>query len=71
MTQIMLASDVDKPTQKYGMWVMPYYPSDAVEDYMSTIQVEDGEFHVTATSSETGQEWEMNQDGDMTEAEED
>ncbi len=68
MTQIMLASDVDKPTQKYGMWVMPYYPSDAVEEYMSTIQVEDGNFHVTATSAETGQQWEMDQDGNMTEA---
>jgi len=71
MTQIMLASDVDKPTQKYGMWVMPYYPSDAVEKYISTIQVEDGNFHVTATSAETGKVWEMDQDGNLTEAAED
>jgi|SRR5690625_1468671 len=71
MTQIMLASDVDNPTQKYGMWVMPYYPSDAVEKYISTIQVEDGNFHVTATSAETGKVWEMDQDGNMTEAAED
>lgn len=68
MTQIMLASDVDQPTQKYGMWVMPYYPSDAVESYISTIQVNDGQFVVTATSAETGTQWEMDQDGNMSEA---
>lgn len=37
MTQIMLASDVDQPTQKYGMWVLPYKPSDAVEKFTKQI----------------------------------
>lgn len=67
-TQIMLASDVEQPTQKYGMWVMPYYPSDAVEKYISTIQIDDGKFVVTATSAETGKQWEMDQDGNLSEA---
>lgn len=67
-TQIMLASDVDNPTQKYGMWVMPYYPSEAVEKYISTIQVDGDKFYVTATSAETGKVWEMDQDGKLTEA---
>lgn len=71
LTQIMLASDVEKATQKYGMWVMPYYPSESVEKYISTIQIDDGKFHVTATSAETGKVWEMDQDGNMTEAAED
>lgn len=69
MDQIMLASDVEQPTQKYGMWVMPYFPSDATSDYISTIQISGGtDFQVTATSAETGVEWNMDQDGEMTEA---
>lgn len=67
MTQIMLASDVDQPTQKYGMWVMPYHPSEAVEKFMSTVQIDGGKFVVTATSAETGKEWQMDQDGALTE----
>lgn len=69
MTQIMLASDVDQATQKYGMWVMPYHPSDAVKKFISTIQIDGGKFVVTATSAETGKVWEMDQDGALTEAE--
>ncbi|MCF2707025.1 hypothetical protein I6E29_07070 [Arcanobacterium haemolyticum] len=68
MTQIMLASDVDQPTEKYGMWVMPYYPSDAVKKYTMSIQIEDGtKFVVTCVSAETEKTWEMDQDGNMTE----
>ena len=49
----MLASDVEDQTQKYGMWVMPYYPSDAVEEYISTVQIENGtDFQITATSAD-------------------
>lgn len=69
MTQIMLASDVDQPTQKYGMWVLPYYPSDAVEKFTKQIQIDGGtKFVVTAVSAETGKTWTMDQDGNMTEA---
>lgn len=67
ITQIMLASDVEQPTQKYGMWVMPYYPSEAVDSFISTVQVEDGNFVVTATSAESGKEWQMDQDGNLSE----
>ncbi len=66
-TQVMLASDVDQPTQKYGMWVMPYYPSDAVESYIMTVQVDGGKFHVEAVSAESGKTWRMDQDGNLTE----
>lgn len=69
MTQIMLASDVDQPTQKYGMWVLPYKPSDAVEKFTKQIQIEDGtKFVVTAVSADSGKTWNMDQDGNMTEA---
>ncbi|MDR1393425.1 MAG: hypothetical protein LBJ62_05605 [Bifidobacteriaceae bacterium] len=68
MEQIMLASDVDHPTQKYNLWVMPYYPSEAVTKYTMTIQIKDGkDFHVTAVSADTGKTWRMDQDGKMTE----
>lgn len=68
-TQIMLASDVTDPTQKYGMWVMPYAPDkEVVSKFISTIQVDGDKFFVTATSAETGKVWEMDQDGNMTEA---
>lgn len=67
-SQVMLASDVEKPTQKYGMWVLPYHPSDAVEKYTMQIEVENGNFVVTAVSAETGKTWTMDQDGNMEEA---
>lgn len=68
MTQIMLASDVEQPTQKYGMWVMPYYPSEAVESYTMSIQITNGtDFVVTAVSAESGKTWTMDQDGNMAE----
>ncbi|MFT3942913.1 MAG: hypothetical protein QM705_03705 [Ancrocorticia sp.] len=70
MTQVMLASDVDQPTQKYGMWVLPYKPSEAVEKFTKQIQITDGtKFVVTAVSAETGKSWSMDQDGAMAEAE--
>lgn len=66
-TQIMLASDVEQPTQKYGMWVMPYYPSEAVDSYIMTVQVDGGKFHVEAVSKDSGKTWRMDQDGNVTE----
>ncbi len=70
MTQVMLASDVDQPTQKYGMWVLPYKPSEAVEKFTKQIQIEDGtKFVVTAVSAETGKSWNMDQDGNLAEGE--
>ncbi|MDR2619880.1 MAG: hypothetical protein LBC29_01950 [Propionibacteriaceae bacterium] len=66
-TKIMLADDVEQPTQKYGMWVMPYYPSDAVKKFTMTIEVKDGKFVVTCISAATGKTWQMDQDEKMTE----
>ncbi|MDR1354812.1 MAG: hypothetical protein LBJ43_00810 [Propionibacteriaceae bacterium] len=69
MTQIMLASDVEQPTQKYGMWVMPYYPSDAIKKFTMTVPIKNGsEFFVTCISAATDKTWQMDQDGKMTEA---
>jgi hypothetical protein len=68
MTSVMLASDVDQPTQKYGMWVLPYHPSDAVKKFTMKIEITDGtDFAVSATSAETGKTWKMNQDGELSE----
>jgi hypothetical protein len=67
-TKIMLASDVEQPTQKYGMWVMPYYPSEAVEKFTMTIEIDNGDFVVECVSAATGKTWQMDQDGNMTEA---
>lgn len=67
MSQIMLASDVDRPTQKYGMWVMPYHPSEAVESYIQTVQLDGDQFHMQAVDAETGATWQMDQDGNVVE----
>lgn len=68
MTQIMIASDVDQPTQKYGMWVLPYKPSDAVKSFIQTIEIKNGtDFVVTAVSAESGKTWTMDQAGKMAE----
>lgn len=72
MQQIMLANDVDQPTQKYGMWVMPFAPDQAVvEKFISTIQIENGtDFQVELTSAATGKVWTMDQAGTLAEASE-
>lgn len=50
------------------MWVMPYYPSEAVESYTMSIQITNGtDFVVTAVSAESGKTWTMDQDGNMAE----
>lgn len=67
MTQIMLASDVDQPTQKYGMWVMPFYPSDAMKSFIMTVQIDGDKFHVEGVDAETETTWQMDQDGNLTE----
>ena len=68
MTQIMLASDVDRPTQKYGMWVLPFKPSDAVKKFTQTIEITNGtDFVVTAVSAETDKTWTMDQAENMAE----
>lgn len=65
--QIMLASDVKAPTVKYGMLVVPFTPSDAASRVTGTVAIEDGAFVIEADSEATGQTWQIDQDGTITE----
>lgn len=66
-SQIMLASDVKAPTVKYGMLVVPFTPSDAASRVTGTVAIEDGAFVIEADSEATGQTWQIDQDGTITE----
>lgn len=68
--QIMLASDVDAPTVKYGLLVVPYTYSDAAARVQGTISVTDGKYTIDADSAATGQTWQIDQDGSITEVSE-
>lgn len=65
--QIMLASDVSAPTVKYGLLVVPYSYSDAASRVQGTITITDGEYTIDADSAATGQTWQIDQDGTITE----
>lgn len=65
--QIMLASDVKAPTVKYGMLVVPFTPSEAASRVTGTVTIEDGAFVIEADSEATGQTWQIDQDGTITE----
>lgn len=65
--QVMLASDVDSPTVKYGLLVMPYTASDAASRVQGTITVDDGRFTIEADSASTDQTWQIDQDGNLSE----
>jgi len=62
-TQVMLAGDVGAPTEKYGLLVMPYVHSDAAERVTSTVNIDGGDFVIEAESAVTGQTWQIDQDG--------
>lgn len=66
--QIMLASDVEAPTVKYGLLVVPYVHSDAAARVQGTITIADGEFTIEAESAATGETWQIDQDGAITQA---
>ena len=66
--QIMLASDVKAPTVKYGMLVVPYTPSDAASRVQGTVTITDGAYTIEADSAASGQTWQIDQDGTITEA---
>lgn len=68
--QIMLASDVDAPTVKYGLLVVPYVASDAAEHVQGTITIDDGNYTIDAESAATGQTWQIDQDGTIAEVSE-
>lgn len=68
-TQVMLASDVDAPTQKYGLLVMPFAPSDAASRVTGTVNIDGGDFVIEADSAATGETWQIDQDGNISAAE--
>jgi hypothetical protein len=65
--QIMLASDVDSPTVKYGLLVVPYSFSDAASRVQGTVNITDGDYTIEADSAATDQTWQIDQDGAITE----
>lgn len=66
--QVMLAGDVKQPTEKYGMLVMPFVKSDAAKRVTGTVNIADGKYIVEAESADTGQTWQIDQDGNISEA---
>ncbi|WP_115727492.1 hypothetical protein [Actinomyces culturomici] len=69
LTQIYLASDVKKPTEKYGMLVVPYAYSEATEKLTTSIvKIESGpKFIIGAVAKESQKTWEIDQDGKISE----
>lgn len=65
--QIMLASDVQAPTVKYGLLVVPYSFSDAADRIQGTVTIDGGKFTIDGDSAETGLTWQIDQDGTITE----
>jgi len=61
--QIMLADDVPSPEMKYGLLVVPFFPSDAVARNTRTVSINNGNFEIEIVSVETGLSWFINQDG--------
>lgn len=68
--QIMLASDVSAPTVKYGLLVVPYTYSDAASRIQGTVNIDGGEYTIDGDSAATGQTWQIDQDGNITEVSE-
>lgn len=68
LTQIYLANDVDKPTEKYGMLVVPYHHSEATEKLTtSVVEIENGKYVIGAVALESQKTWLIDQDGNITE----
>ncbi|WP_062387309.1 hypothetical protein [Demequina iriomotensis] len=65
--QVMLASDVSAPTIKYGLMVMPFVATDAASRVTGTVTIDGGNFVIEADSAATGQTWQIDQDGTITE----
>ncbi len=65
--QIMLASDVQAPTVKYGLLVVPYTASDAASRIQGTVNIDGGKYTIDGDSAATGKTWQIDQDGTITE----
>ena len=63
--QIMLADDVPAPEMKYGLLVVPFFPSDLTRTHTRTVDISGGNFYVRITSAETGIIWTIDQDGNV------
>ncbi len=63
--QVMLASDVDAPTIKYGLMVMPFAETEAAARVTGTVTIDDGNFVIEAESAATGETWQIDQDGEI------
>ena len=64
--QIMLSDDVPGPEMKYGLLVVPFFPSDLVERNTRTVEISGGNFTIDVVSAETSITWTINQDGVIT-----
>lgn len=68
LTQIYLANDVDKPTEKYGMLVVPYDWSDETEKLTTSIvKIDNGKFVIGALAAGSQKEYQIDQDGKISE----
>lgn len=68
LPQVYLANDVDKPTEKYGMLVVPYDWSDSTEKLTTSIvKIDGGKFVIGALAKESQKEYQIDQDGTITE----
>lgn len=67
--QVMLASDVKQPTEKYGLLVMPFVKSDAAKKVTGTVNIAGGKYTIEAVSAATGDKWQIDQDGVITQVE--
>ena len=61
--QIMLADDVPSPEMKYGLLVVPFFPSDLTLRHTRTVDISGGNFVVQITSAATNIIWSIDQDG--------
>ena len=64
--QIMLADDVPGPEMKYGLLVVPFFPSDLTARHTRTVDISGGNFVIQITSADTGIIWSIDQDGNIT-----
>jgi len=64
--QIMLADDVPSPEMKYGLLVVPFFPSDNTRTHTRTVSINNGNFRIVITCAVTDEQWGINQAGVIT-----
>lgn len=65
INEVMLASDVSAPEQKYGLWVVPYSWGEETERVDSKITLDGEKFTIKGTAVD-GTVLEIDQDGNIT-----